>query len=55
MSNLGEPKVSRNDDGGENSIEPTLSVFNQPSHAVDDAKIDAWLGLNGSLHIYIYY
>ena len=26
-------KVSRNDNGGENSIEPTLLIFNQPGHA----------------------
>ena len=27
-------RVSQNDDGGESSIEPTLSIFNQPGHAI---------------------
>ena len=30
-------RIGQNDNGGESSIELTLSVFNQPSH-LDDAK-----------------
>ena len=35
-------RVTRNDDGGESSIEPTLSVFNQPGCAARRCK-DQWL------------
>ena len=35
-------RVSRNDDGGESSIEPTLSIFNQPGCAARRCK-DRWL------------
>ena len=33
-------KVSLNDDGGESTIEPALSVFNQPGHAARQYKDD---------------
>ena len=35
-------RVSRNDDGGESSIQPTLSIFNQPGQASSKPK-DHWL------------
>ena len=34
-------KVGRNEDGGKSSIQPTLSVFDQPHHASGKPK-DQW-------------
>ena len=47
-------RVGRNDDGGESSIKPSLSIFNQPGHATRKCK-DQWLTRNewNSTHLHI--
>ena len=47
-------KVSRNDDSGENSIKPSLLVFNPPGCAVGQCK-DRWLtgSESKSTHLHI--